>query len=582
MRGDSGERDRTGAAPAREASFRGRVAVAAAAAFGFVACLRKINDPDYWTHLAFGRAFAAARSIFIPDPFLASAAGGGSGGPDAADVVRAFTGSSEWPFEIALYGVRAFLGDGAVSLLVAVAGALAIAALARPLLAETSAERLSIGVALIAAAAYAARFRFSPRPEAIAAVFLALALQLAYRWGEDPRWRVLAGIAGLLLVWMPIHVTWTLGVAWCGVAIALRPRIDFWRRQARAVRALAALGAAAAVAAAARFAWHVLHGIGGGGVFSAVTEMRPAWEFPSVLLPFGAVAAAGLALAWGGAEGRLVRLAVWGAAALLGVAVVRNVALASFAMVPGALRGLSQLPRRAPERRRAIAAVAVAASCCLAWLGAVARDRDYPMGVGVDWRHFPRRAAEYVRASGLEEPVFNSWGWGGYLDWAWNGRPRTFLDGRLADAATLADYGEVMSGDPGPILSRRGFRTAVIQPVFMNSGRLAPAADWFMSDPGWRLVQATDALVFARVPLPTGAAEVPLAGAWRVVLDEVQLASDQNDVAPHAPFTRAIALLQLGDPRGALAAYEEGERASAELAAQYEGLGPILRSRARE
>jgi hypothetical protein len=554
----------------------GAVAAGTVAAFAFLACLRKINGLDYWTHLAFGRVFVSAGTLLVGEPFVERGALPPPPVTTFGRLLDVAVSTSEWPFQIGVYAVQRLAGHAGVSLAIACCGAAAAALLASVLRRETSVGRAAAAAAFASAAFYVARFRFAPRPEAAAAVLLAAVLLLAFRWVERPRWRLLAGILAIGVVWRPLHVTWTLGAAFAGAAIAGGPWRELWRRQPLALRVATAGAALLALVPAARFGWFVVRELRG-GMLEGVTEMRPTWEFPSVLWPFAALAAAGLALAWGGRERRPARLAVWAVAVVLGTIVVRNVAFAALALIPAALDGLASAPARAPraaglERVYAGAAAAVVVGL----LALVLRDRDQPFGVGADWRQYPLEAAEYVRATPLETPVFNSWDWGGYLDWAWNGQPRTFLDGRLFDRQTMAEHDAVIGPAPAAALARRGFRTVLLQPLFRNSGRLVPAVTWFLGSPEWRLVHARDGLVFARVPLPAGAAEVSPGEAWRAVLRFAAVVKEQNDPPLHADYTRAIALLELGDGRGARAAFDDARRVAPALAAGYSDLAWVL------
>ncbi|HEX9241073.1 MAG TPA: hypothetical protein VF875_01395 [Anaeromyxobacter sp.] len=548
----------------------GRAALGAIAAFAFLACLRKVNDLDYWTHLAFGRAYARAGTLSIGDPFVLGR-GAGAAPLDASGLWHALTSSGEWPFQLGIHAVQRALGHEAVSVAMAACAALAAALLAAPVLRPATPGRRAAVVTLAAAAFFVARFRFAPRPEVPAAVLLGGVLLLALEWGRNPRWRVLAGIALLLVAWRPLHPSWAIGMALAGTALVAAPRLDFWRRQPLALRLGAAAAAALLALPAARFALFVARELSG-GVLVAVTEMRPTWEFPGIAIPFVALAGAAGALAWGRPEGRPARLALSAAALLLGLVVVRNVGLAALALIPAAAAGAP--PPTSARPRRAAHALAAAALLALGVL--VARDRDCPFGVGVDWRVFPRDAAEFVKSAGLGAPVYNSWDWGGYLAWAWDGAPRTFLDGRLGDEQRMADHDAIESGDPGPVVERYGFRTALVRSIWNNSGRLLPVVPWLLGNPEWRLVRATDGLVFARAPLPAGMEPLPSRDAWRVVLREAELALEQGELPPDAPFTRSIALLQLGARREALEAFEQGRRASPEVASRYAALGAAV------
>lgn len=550
----------------------GRVALAAVAAFALVAGVRRINDPDYFTHLALGRAMAAAGSPFVAEPSLDVAPGPAPDGA-LARLAEGWLSSSGWPFQVALHGLRAALGDGAVSLAVAACAALAALLLARPLAREERPARAALGALLAVAALFVARGRIAPRPEVVGAVLLGVSLEAALAFGRRPSAWPLARLAIALAAWVPVHVTWALGAGLAGVALAARPRLDWWRARPLPVRLAAVAAAALAALGAARFAWRVAGWLAPGGLLARISEMQPTWRFPALLAQLLLLAAAAAALAWGAREGRAQRLALVAAATLLGTLVVRNLGFAALALVPAALAGLDGwTPRPLPGARAAPVACAAAG---VALLGLALRDRDPPPGLGVDWRWFPRDAAEWVRTAPVGSPVFNSLDLGGYLGWAWAGEPRTFVDGRVHDAAVLEDHDAIVHGNPEGPLARRGIRTAVLQPMY-SSGRLLQAVPWFLQSPGWRLVRATDALVFAAEPLPPGVAPLPSAEAWRAVLARADVLADQADAPRHLDFTRALALLQLGDARAAAEAWARGRREHPALAREYRRLGAAL------
>ncbi len=91
-----------GGAPGRDvARSRPRLlAVGVVAVAAFVACLRRIDGLDYWTHLAFGRAFVTLGTLQVGEPFVA---GPGLAGPTrmtGAAWIHALTSATEWPFQV--------------------------------------------------------------------------------------------------------------------------------------------------------------------------------------------------------------------------------------------------------------------------------------------------------------------------------------------------------------------------------------------------------------------------------------------------------------------------------------------------
>jgi hypothetical protein len=177
--------------------------------------------------------------------------------------------------------------------------------------------------------------------------------------------------------------------------------------------------------------------------------------------------------------------------------------------------------------------------------------------VGVRWDLFPRDAAQFVKRAGLPAPVLNSFDVGGYLDWAWNGDPPTFIDGRVfGENPVFADL-DALENAQGPeaILERYGIRTILLRSLFYDSGRLLPIVPWLLARPDWTLVRATDALVFTRAPLPPGVEPLAPAAAWRAVLWEVGVKESEGTGEAHLDFSRGIALLGLGDVPAAKAAF---------------------------
>jgi hypothetical protein len=104
------------------------------------------------------------------------------------------------------------------------------------------------------------------------------------------------------------------------------------------------------------------------------------------------------------------------------------------------------LQRRAPSRPRMLsigAGAAVATAGVLMVLAAFS-PKD-PL-----WQ-VPASAAGIVVERRLRENVLNIYHWGGYLDYAWAGHPRVFIDGRnqLFDNGVFEDHGKIARLEPG-------------------------------------------------------------------------------------------------------------------------------------
>lgn len=552
-----------------------RAAAGGAALLAGVMMLRKINDPDFWTHLALGRAMARFGTPWIAEPFVNPAPVVASGPAGLLDWARAVAlPPPAWPFQRALFGLYELGGGAAVSLAVAaLAASLAWLLLSGPLGRE---ERVfSLGdVGLVVAALAAARFRLVPRPEILALLCLIAALRLTRNWQQEPRWRTLGLLFLLLVGWRTVHVTWAMGAAFSLLMLLTEPRLDYWRRRPAWQKALGMALVAAAAVGAVRFGWIVVQGFGAGGVYQTITEMRPTWEFTSIFWPYLGVAFLAMLLAYQRTDFRRGRMTVAFAAALIGVVVVRN---AAFSVLVLAFLGLEGSVRDG-VRSRVNAASAWASVGLAAWLVAAAVvDRDPPLGVGVEWDWFPRDAAAFVKNRALPPEVFHLWDHGGYLDWAWDGRPQTFLDGRISDSGRSEDHDRILEGRGiEEVLERRSVGTVLLEPIWRNSGQLMPAVGWFLSSPAWQLIRASDSLVFVRKDSVDGGDAVPADLAWRVVEERVRVVMRQAEPPTHAPFTLAIARMRQGDEEGARRMIAKAAAADPATGRFYAGLAEYL------
>ncbi len=541
---------------------------AAAAAVAFAACLRQISDPDYWTHLVLARAYLAAGSLRIGEPFLGLSVGGAP-----AAVLPGTELPESWPFQILLYAVRAAGGDVAVSVMVAALAAVVFGLVAAAVPLRIGHSRRALALLLVFGILWVARFRLVARPELGSYVALAAALLCVQTWVVRPGPAPLGALAAVVAVWTQLHVSWAMGILFVVLHLALLPDRRLWRaRLAASSRLAIVLGGTAvvfAMVAAGRFAVRVAHHFLDGQL-STVLEMEPAWRFPGVFLPFVIVATFAVLLAWGDREGRLRRLALLFAAMAIGSIVVRNLAFAALCLAPAAFAGLERWP--APPIKigaRLLPPLAVAAGVALVVQAAI--DPSEEWGVGIVPDSVPRDSAAFVVRGGLPEPVFNSFDFGGYLNFAWAGRPHTFLDGRLSPPSRVADHAALTRlGDAEGVLSRNGFQTIVLKPLYEHYGSLVPVVPWLLEHREWSLVRATDALVFVRNPLPPGIHALPASAAWRHVL--------QHAHGSHGPFTAAIALLELGEERAAAQAFTEGLRQNPVVAGQYASVGEHLRA----
>ena len=111
-------------------------------------------------------------------------------------------------------------------------------------------------------------------------------------------------------------------------------------------------------------------------------------------------------------------------------------------------------------------------------------------------QYFPVAAVEFMRENRLPQPVFNEYGWGGYMIWKLRPDYRVYIDGR-ADVygdAFMEEFLKTRDGvaDWRAPLEREGVRTVAVGPD-------APIASLLRQEKAWRKVfEDKQAVIFVR------------------------------------------------------------------------------------
>ena len=111
--------------------------------------------------------------------------------------------------------------------------------------------------------------------------------------------------------------------------------------------------------------------------------------------------------------------------------------------------------------------------------------------------HFPVKAVEYLETHTIPGPMFNNYGYGGYLVWALAPKQRDFIDGRadvFERGGVLADYMHITLLKPGALAVLRGYgvRSCLLQ-------REEPLATVLAALPEWQRVYRDDrSVLFVR------------------------------------------------------------------------------------
>ena len=393
----------------------------------------------------------------------------------------------EWLAEVVwavAYRLGGMLGVGLLQAL-CVAATVGLVALALP-----ARSRFS-GLAPLAHAVLGLYLRdaASPRAQLLSNVCLAGVLALLARDLRRPS-RALWLAAPIQLVWTQLHGGNPTGVALLGLGVLASPS----RRRTLVV------GVAAALTCAGPYGIHVHdHFLDAQATLPLLREWQPLLG----ALAAGAggpiafvcvLSAALIALVVRARAGERIRFEAL-ALACFGLLAVRwlrfsteCMLMATVVIAPGLAR--ARLPWMAGRMLPALAASFVLV------LGVLGPGRR--AGGGFDAAFYPVEATRKLRARAPSGHLFNSYNFGGWVMWAWEGKP-VFIDGRAFTVYTPAHLEGLLAVYADPprfrdLDARWGFGSALVQ----ARGKSAGLARWLAEQPDWELVHR-DALAVALV-----------------------------------------------------------------------------------
>ena len=106
---------------------------------------------------------------------------------------------------------------------------------------------------------------------------------------------------------------------------------------------------------------------------------------------------------------------------------------------------------------------------------------------------YPSKAVAFLHAHSVSGPVFNSYGFGGYLEWASGDRNKVFIDGRgelFEPGGVFADYMHISLLKPGALAVLHGYQ---VRACLLD--RDQPLAVFLASLPEWQTVYADEVSV---------------------------------------------------------------------------------------
>lgn len=439
-----------------------------------------LSDNSFLTHVATGRLI---RSAGAPHHDVFTFASGGK-----PIVVQSWLAS--W-----IYATLDSIGGGtAIRLLIAAVCGLLLLTLWRL---SAPAGALIARVGVVAMAGMVGLLWWNERPQIFGFLILAL-VALVLQERRSSWWLV-----PLFAVWVNVHGSFPLGVAFAGAMVVARVVSDrtLGRREVTDVTAIALGLVAGAVVSPYGFQMLTfpVELLGHSQALAFITEWRPlaftsggVLNVSNVVFVAEAVAICAL-LVWRRSWIRLLVAAVFVAMALWAV---RNVAIAALVLIPLAAPALSGVgtpdPTAVAPRRHRLAAGVLAAILVAAFIVATP---------GYDLSPYPTRAVDWMQAHGYvglphqdNFRVLTHDYDGNYLEWRYGTRARPWLDDRaeLHAYEVARDYVLLLSdiGDPDTILARNP-HDVVLWEAKSALGR------HLRSDPDYRIVYSDDQAIVA-------------------------------------------------------------------------------------
>lgn len=447
-------------------------------------------DPDLWWHLQTGQDIVANRAIPYTDIYSFTKNG--------SEWV-----THEWLSEVLLYGIFRFTGWG--GLIVIFSG---VIALTMYLVYRRCSGRPYAAAFSVLLAAAAASPLFGIRPQMISFLLAAIYIAVLERFAEDGRTRSLFYLVPLMLLWVNLHAGWALGLGLIGL-YAVSVVLDGKRK--KALPLLLILVACTAMVPlnpnGFRMFSYPIETLTSPSMAAYIDE----WASPDfhkvTFLPLAAMLFTLLGVLALSPKrvraGTLFLLFVTGFGALRSA---RHIPIFGLIAAPVIAQHLWELmlsrgwerwfvKPELPARGLALVInclfllVAVAAGAGRVW-HFVAHQRTY------EAVRYPVAAVNYIEKERLPGPIYNQYGWGGYLIKRLYPDYRVYIDGR-ADVYGDAFMTEAMRTYDGHTgwrepLDRLSVTTVLVAPD-------APIASLLRNDGEWKKVyEDRQAVIFNR------------------------------------------------------------------------------------
>jgi hypothetical protein len=450
-----------------------------------LATVAPIEDLDVWWLLRSGAYMVETRSFPTTDPFSGTAFG--------AEWIN-----HAWGFELLLYGVYRLGGLGGLLALPALFAIATFAVLYVGLRREGLGRPwalVAIGVGGLATHGF-----WAPRPQVVTYLGL-VAFWTILRAGRDGRSRPYLWLPVLTAVWANLHGGFMIGVGLIGLCLVGawldRVAADGVSRSGQPDTRLAVAGVASLAAMFAtpfhyRGVLFPLQVLGDRFAQAFISEWGSLpFHYPQVRLVEALVLLTLVAFWWAPRRCRVTDVLVLAAFLHLGLQAIRNLPLLVVIVIPilaralaetaAARRGLLSMLTGGRPRAAGLVVSALAVLLAIGWVNPLRRLPDLPTAARVA-DTFPEGAARFLERSRPAGPLFNDYGWGGYLIWRLYPDYRVSIDGRIAvhGPRGFADYLEVAEVRPRwrGTLDRLGARLVLVKARSPLAVVLKAAGDW--------------------------------------------------------------------------------------------------------
>jgi hypothetical protein len=403
--------------------FRAVVLALLYAAPAFI-CLHigSVSDPDVWWHLRTGEWMFQHHSV----PHIDSFSIFGAGKPWAA---------YSWLFEVLVYFL--FHQFGLVGIVLYSAATVFAITVAVHHLVSRLQRDFSLSLVLTLVACYSLGRLFTPRPWLLTILFYVIELDILMHARRTGRTRELACLPVLFAVWANIHIQFVDGLILLALALGesvlSRWRADIPSRLHPSRVAVVCLTCLLATLINP-YGWH-LYGVAHDlvaehGVFNKIIELqampfRDPADFAVLLLSLTSAAA----LAWSRCF-RPFETALLAFGAIVSFRSQRDLWVVVIAAAVILASRLVLTRPESPPMPRFAALGSVGLAFILLLLGSWPTHLNNQHLERSLERDLPVRAIEVIRASKYPGPVYNDYGWGGYL--IWRLRMPVSIDGRAA------------------------------------------------------------------------------------------------------------------------------------------------------